>query len=93
MLQGSSTLDIYETLMYLTLYRDVYKAAWCMDTHTSHCAYRHNQAVGQLGQIVKRTALEGACAGDLSQYQCGIRSVMALSASLNQPTVSRAAFC
>ena len=88
MLQGSFTLEIY-----VTPYRDVYKAAWCMDTHTSHCAYRHNQAVGQLGQIVKRTALEGACAGDMSQYQCGIRSVMALSASLNQPTVSRAAFC
>lgn len=64
-----------------------------MDQHTFHCVYRHNQAPGQLGQIIKRTALEGACAGDESQYECGLRSVMALATAINKPTVSRAAIC
>jgi hypothetical protein len=64
-----------------------------MDMHTSRCVYRHNQAVSQMGQIIKHTALEGACSGDASQYECGLRNVMALAATINKPAVSRAAFC
>ncbi|XP_062579251.1 uncharacterized protein LOC134241190 [Saccostrea cucullata] len=73
--------------------RDVYKASWCMDYHTSRCAHRSHQAASQLGFLIKRTALEGACSGDPGQYECGLRSVIGLATAINKPAISRAAIC
>ncbi|XP_061194923.1 uncharacterized protein LOC133203073 [Saccostrea echinata] len=73
--------------------RDIYKASWCMDYHTSRCVHRGHQAASQLGFMIKRTALEGACAGDPAQYECGLRSVIGLATAINKPAISRAAIC
>ncbi|KAK3095673.1 hypothetical protein FSP39_017472 [Pinctada imbricata] len=74
--------------------RQAFKTSHCMTKSTEGCMMEEGKYINHVGEMIREATLKGTCSGgDRAEYECGLRSLFALSQAVHNPITSRKTVC